>query len=428
MATKIVVGAQWGDEGKGKIVDLLASEAELVIRFQGGANAGHTVKIADEEFILHMIPSGVLHEGVVSAIGNGVVFDYNSFIEELNMLKSKKKDPTGRLFVSPYANVVMPYHPEYDKLKESQRKSKIGTTARGIGPCYQDKVTRSGIRIMEIISSDKSIFQAKLKSTIEAKNFEYSKMSGEDKDHFDYETIYNDIMNKFEIIKPFVKDVSILTNDYIKEGKKVIFEGAQGTLLDIDFGTFPFVTSSTTISGGACHGTGVGPTKIDEVLGVIKAYTTRVGNGPFVTELFGDDGEKLGRIGGEVGATTGRVRRCGHFDNLIAKYSARVNGLTSIALTKLDVLDGYNKIKVCVAYDYNGERLEEFIPVAEIMDKCTPIYEELDGWNTDITSIKSYKDLPENAKKYISYIEKIMGIPAEIISVGPKRDQSIFRK
>ena len=408
MSTKIVIGAQWGDEGKGKIVDLLASEANLVIRFQGGSNAGHTVKIGNEEFILHMIPSGVLHEGVVSAIGNGVVFDYNSFIEELDMLKIKKKDPTGRLFVSPYANVVMPYHPEYDRLKESQRKSKIGTTAKGIGPCYQDKITRSGVRVMEIISEDKSIFQEKLRLTIETKNFEYSKMSGVDKEHFNYDTIYNDIMKKFEIIKPFIKDVSILTNDFIKQGKKVIFEGAQGTLLDIDFGTFPFVTSSTTVSGGACHGVGVGPTKINEVLGVIKAYTTRVGNGPFVTELFGEEGEKLGRIGGEVGATTGRVRRCGHFDNLIARYSARVNGLTSISLTKLDVLDGYKKIKVCVAYDYNGERLEEFIPVAEIMDKCTPIYEELDGWNTDITGIKKYDDLPENAKKYIAYIENVM--------------------
>ena len=425
MAAKIAVGAQWGDEGKGKIIDLLSRNADLVVRCQGGANAGHTVKIKDNKFVLHIIPSGVLHENCISVIANGVVFDYNSFIHELEMLKENGVNPLGRLFVNPFANVVMPYHPEYDRAREERRKNKIGTTCRGIGPAYQDKITRSGIRLIDF--EDEDFFKNKLQNLVETKNDEFEKLF-EEKNKFSYDEIYKDVMEKYAIIKPFIKDTSVMVFEAIKENKTVLFEGAQGTLLDIDLGTFPFVTSSNTLTGGICTGAGVGPTMIDESVGVIKAYVTRVGNGPFVTEDFGDEGKKLAEIGAEFGATTGRPRRCGHFDMLIAKYAARINGLTGWAITKLDVLDSFDKIKVCTAYEYKGEKLTEFNPVPHIMEKCTPLYEELDGWNEDISGCKTYDELPENCKKYIAYIEKHTGVPVEIVSVGPDREQSIFRK
>lgn len=422
MSVKIIIGTQWGDEGKGKIVDLLSNSSDLVVRFQGGANAGHTVSVAGKQYFLHMIPSGVLHEKTVSAIGNGVVFDYRSFLKELEMLKENNVKVDGRLFVSPYAPIVMPFHPEFDRAREAKRTKKIGTTAKGIGPAYQDKITRSALKVVDIYLDS---FEEKLKKIVEIKQYEYKALFDSDAP-FTYKEILTDLKESFEVIKPFVKDISIMIDNYIKEGKKILFEGAQGTLLDVDHGTFPFVTSSNTVSGGACPGSGVGPTKIDDVLGVVKAYTTRVGEGPFVTELTDEEGQKLGSVGGEFGVTTGRARRCGWLDLLILKYAARVNGLTELVITKIDVLDSFEKIKVCTGYEYKGEVLENFQPVAEILEECKPVYIEFDGWMTDTTKIEKYEDLPQKAKNYLDYISKETGVKISIVSVGPNREQSIF--
>ncbi len=422
MSVRIAVGAQWGDEGKGKIIDLLSSGADLVVRYQGGANAGHTVKINDKKFILHMIPSGVLNKKTVSAIGNGVVFDYESFINELTVLNNEGIDTEERLFLSPYAHVVMPYHKEIDRAFEKVRKNKIGTTFKGIGPAYQDKISRCGIRVVDILDDD--YFVSVLKNNIEMKNLTFESMYGE-KNKFSFDEIYKDCLDKFSIIRKYVKDVSLIIDEYLKQNKSILFEGAQGTLLDIDHGTYPYVTSSNTTSGGVCTGTGVSPTKINSVIGVMKAYTTRVGNGPFVSELFDDTGKYLSEKGHEVGATTGRPRRCGYFDALIARYSVRINGISSLALTKIDVLGGLDKIKVCVGYKYNDQILREFLPVSNVLEKCEPVYEELEGWKEDISEIRNYNELPENVKKYIGYIEKVS--PVEIVSVGPERNQSIYK-
>jgi len=424
MSVKVVVGAQWGDEGKGKIVDLLSENAELVVRYQGGANAGHTVIIKDKKYVLHMIPSGVLHQNTISAIGNGVVFDYNSFLDELEMLEKGGVNLDNRLFVSPYAHVVMPYHPQYDRARENAREHKIGTTFKGIGPTYEDKTARTGLRIAEIL--DEEYFPIALKKMIDAKNNEYKLLFGEG-NKFIFDDIYADCKAKFDRIKPFVKDVSLMIDEVYKKGGNIIFEGAQGTLLDVDCGTYPFVTSSNTVSGGACSGSGMGPTKIDEVIGIFKAYTTRVGNGPFVTELFDEEGEKLRQLGGEFGATTGRPRRCGHLDLLLAKYAVRMNGLTSFVLTKIDVLSSYSVLKVCTAYKYQDKILNDFVPLPHVMEKCEPIYTEMPGWECDITKCKTYDELPLNARKYIEFIESFSEIKVSIVSVGPERNQSIFR-
>jgi len=424
MSVKVVVGAQWGDEGKGKIVDLLSENAELVVRYQGGANAGHTVIIKDKKYVLHMIPSGVLHDNTVSAIGNGVVFDYNSFLDELDMLQKGGVNLDGRLFISPYAHVVMPYHPQYDRARENARENKIGTTFKGIGPTYEDKTARCGLRIAEIL--DEEYFPVALQKTVEAKNREYELLFGE-KDKFSYDAIFADCKEKFSRIKPFVKDVSLMIDEVNKRGGNIIFEGAQGTLLDVDCGTYPFVTSSNTVSGGACSGSGMGPTMIDEVIGIFKAYTTRVGNGPFGTELHGEDGEKRRQLGGEFGATTGRPRRCGHLDLLLAKYAARMNGLTSFVLTKSDVLSSYPVLKVCTGYKYKDQLLNDFVPLPHVMENSVPVYAELPGWECDISGCKNYDELPLNARKYIEFIEEFAGVPVSIVSVGPERNQSIHR-
>jgi adenylosuccinate synthase len=420
----IAVGAQWGDEGKGKIIDLLSSKADVVVRYQGGANAGHTVEIMDKKYVLHMIPSGVLNEKAISCIGNGVVFDFESFLDELKTLQSAGIYLKDRLFISPYAHVVMPYHKEIDRYNERDREQKIGTTFKGIGPAYQDKVTRCGIRVADIL--DRDYFPVILKSNIDSKNKLFEALYGE-KNKFEFDQIFNTCKDKFAILEKYVKDVSLIIDEAVRNNRSVLFEGAQGTLLDIDHGTYPFVTSSNTTSGGACTGAGVGPTKIDKVLGVMKAYTTRVGNGPFVTELFNETGVYLAEKGHEIGATTGRKRRCGYFDALIAKYSVRLNGISSLALTKIDVLGGLDKIKVCVGYKHNNIILTDFPPLANVLDNCEPVYEVLDGWSEDISGITNYEDLPENTKIYIDYIEKAAGIPVEIVSVGPERNQSIFR-
>ncbi len=424
MTVRIAVGAQWGDEGKGKIIDLLSSKADLVVRYQGGANAGHTVKINDRKFILHMIPSGVLNTNTVSCIGNGVVFDYESFLSELDTLKKEGVNPDGRLYISPYAHVVMPYHKETDRALEKMRKNKIGTTFKGIGPAYQDKVTRCGIRVIDIL--DKEHFADVLKNNIELKNLTFEGIYGE-KNKFSFDDIYKDCTEKFSQIKKYVKDVSLITDEYCRLNKTILFEGAQGTLLDIDHGTYPYVTSSNTTSGGVCTGTGISPTKISSVIGVMKAYTTRVGNGPFVTELSDETGKHLSEKGCEIGATTGRPRRCGYFDALIARYSVRINGISSLALTKIDVLGGLDKIKICVGYKYKNKLLKEFVPVSNILEQCEPVYEELEGWKEDISDIKSYADLPVNVRHYVEKIEQLSGVPVEIVSVGPERNQSIYK-
>ena len=424
MSVTIAVGAQWGDEGKGKIIDLLSSNSDYVVRYQGGANAGHTVEIGNKKYVLHIIPSGILNEKAVSCIGNGVVFDFESFIEELNTLNSAGIDTEGRLLISPYAHVVMPYHKEIDRYLEKDRLSKIGTTFKGIGPAYQDKVSRCGIRVADIIDDD--YFPVTLKNNIDLKNRYFEALYGE-KNKFSYDRIHDLCKEKFGVVKKYVGDVSEVIDEAVKIGKSVLFEGAQGTLLDIDHGTYPFVTSSSTTSGGACIGTGISPSKIDNVLGVMKAYTTRVGNGPFVTELFDEWGEHLATKGAEIGATTGRNRRCGYFDALIAKYSVRINGISEIALTKIDVLGGMNKIKVCVGYKYRNSILDKFVPLANVLEQCEPVYEVLDGWEEDISEVKTYEELPVNTRKYIEYIENLTGVPVSIVSVGPKRDQSVLR-
>lgn len=421
MATIAIVGAQWGDEGKGKIIDYLAIKADVVVRGQGGNNAGHTVVVGENKYALHLIPSGILDPKTINVIGNGVVFDPEGFLEEVEGLKSRGIN-TDNIFISERSHLIMPYHKEIDRLSEEMRnENKIGTTKKGIGPCYMDKVERTGIRIVDFVDEDAENI---LRKKIENKNNYIEKIYGGKA--LDTEKIIEEYLEYSKKIKPYVKDTSVMVYEAVKRGKKVLFEGAQGTLLDIDYGTYPFVTSSHPIAGGFAVGAGIGPNSINEVLGITKAYTTRVGKGPFVTELFNEEGDKIREIGKEYGTTTGRPRRCGWLDVVIVKYSARVNGMTGIALMLLDVLSGFEKIKICSGYLYNGEKIDNFPSSLKVLSQCKPIYEELDGWKEDITLAKSYDDLPENAKKYIKKIEELVGVPVNIVSVGPKRSQTII--
>jgi len=371
-----VIGMQFGDEGKGKIIDFLAESADVVARFNGGNNAGHTIKVNDETTILHLIPSGILHKGKINIIGNGLVVDPNVLLKEIEDLRSKGVKVTpDNLIVSENAHIILEKH-----IKEDKEKNKhLGTTARGIGPAYTDKVARTGIRVIDYINN-------------------------------------NDLKN----IKPFVKNTTL-----IDKNKKILFEGAQGTLLDIDFGTYPYVTSSNATVGGICTGLGIGPKKIDKVLGVTKAYTTRVGSGPLPTELKDEIGKKIQKTGNEFGATTGRARRVGWFDALMCRYSAMVNGLDAIVLTKLDVLSGLEEIKICIGYKYKNKIIKNFSSNSEVLEKCEPVYEELNGWNENLDGIKNLENLPENAKKYIKRIEELMEIPISIVSIGPERNQTL---
>ena len=423
MATKIALGAQWGDEGKAKVVDYLTLDSDIVVRYQGGANAGHTVKVGDLEFVFHMIPSGIMHSDKVCVIGNGVVVDPQALLEEIDDLLLKGFSCDGRLMVSQSAHLVLPYHKVLDRAgEESKEGVTIGTTGRGIGPAYRDKVERThGIRVLDLL--DKRKLANKLKAAVEAKNQII-------------ERIYNlkplelnpilDLYSSYaDRLKPFVCDISVFLNDAIDSGKNVLFEGAQGTLLDVDHGTYPYVTSSNTTAGAACTGSGVGPTRIEEVIGVTKAYTTRVGNGPFPTEMHGDDGDNLRRLGNEFGATTGRARRCGWFDVPILRSAKRLNGLTSIALTRLDTLDTMEKLKVCVAYNFRGERIEQFPVDLKVLAECEPIYEEIEGWRSSTADIRSYEDLPVLARSYVDLLVDSIGLPASLISVGPERDATI---
>ena len=421
MSTVVLIGAQWGDEGKGKITDFLAEKADVVVRYQGGNNAGHTVVVGETEFKLHLIPSGILYPGTICVIGNGVVIDPQVLLKELSYLKERGIDTTN-LRISANAHVIMPYHKLLDELEEERRgDKKIGTTKRGIGPCYMDKSARIGIRMTDLL--DREELAEKLSIVLEQKNYLLEKV---------YETTgleYNQILEEYlqygQQLEHFITDTSLLIDDSYHQGKNVLFEGAQGTLLDLDHGTYPFVTSSHPIAGGACIGAGVGPTRINKVLGVAKAYTTRVGEGPFPTELNDEVGEAIRKAGWEFGTTTGRPRRCGWFDVVMLKYAVRISGIDYVALTKLDVLDNIETIKICVGYKYQGQELKAFPNSLKVLSHCEPIYEELPGWLTDTTAVKNYTDLPENAKRYIARLEELTGVKAAILAVGPKRDQTI---
>ncbi|GAW67747.1 adenylosuccinate synthetase [Geoanaerobacter pelophilus] len=423
MANVVVIGAQWGDEGKGKVVDIYTEFADDVVRYQGGNNAGHTLVVGDEKVILHLIPSGILHDGKRCVIGNGVVLDPEVFIMEITKLKANgylKDDKM--LLLSEALHIIMPYHKRIDIARE--RKSgakKIGTTGRGIGPAYEDKIGRRGIRLMDLL--DEKTFTRKVKEVLEEKNLILTQLLGDQP--FTFEEIYEEYMKYAETLRKYAADTSLILHQEIKAGKSLLFEGAQGTLLDVDHGTYPYVTSSSTCSGGACTGSGVSPREIHEVIGISKAYATRVGSGPFPTELEDETGEQLRQAGREFGSTTGRPRRTGWYDALVARYAVRVNGLSGIAITKLDVLSGQETVKICTAYNYKGEVLTEVPANLEVMEQCTPIYEELPGWNDDITGAKSMDELPKNARDYVARVEQLSGAPVVLVSVGPRRDETI---
>jgi len=421
MSVTVLVGSQWGDEGKGKIVDILSDKYEIVVRFQGGANAGHTIQIKDKQFILHLIPSGILREGVSCVIGNGVVIDPKALLDEIELLKSAGINIEGRLFISHNAHLIMPYHKLLDSLGE-RRSDKIGTTGRGIGPCYIDKYARKGIKIVDLLN--KSELEKKIRKNLEEKNNLLKKVY--EHEELDVDEIVNEYLAFDEAIDPYITDVPLYLDKAISEGKRVLMEGAQGALLDVDFGTYPYVTSSNPTAGGAATGTGIPPTKITSIIGIVKAYTTRVGNGPFPTELLGKEGEKLRAEGGEFGATTGRPRRCGWFDAELIRYSRMINGIQRAAITKLNVLGSLDEIKVCVAYEIDGKRMKSFPTDIDRLSRVTPIYETLPGWKKDISNVKSYNDLPSEAKNYLDFISEQSGFEICIISVGPKRSQTIL--
>ncbi|GAA0123657.1 MAG: adenylosuccinate synthase [Clostridium argentinense] len=424
MSSFVVLGAQWGDEGKGKITDYLAEKADVVVRFQGGNNAGHTVEVGDKQYKLHLIPSGILYKEKLNIIANGVVVDPEALFNEIEYLEGLEENITpDRLMISDRAQVIMPYHKVLDQLKEESRgKNDIGTTRKGIGPCYSDKVDRSGIRVCDLINPE--VLRRKLEEYLPNKNKAITNLyNGE---ALNLEEVYDKYLEYGKRLKPYVQDTSVKIFDSIKANKKVLFEGAQGTLLDIDFGSYPYVTSSNTISGGVCVGTGIGPTMINSAVGVVKAYTTRVGKGPFPTELNDEVGDWIREKGHEYGTTTGRSRRCGWLDLVILKTAARVSGLTSFAITKIDTLAGLEKLKVCVGYKFEDKVIDYFPASLEDLGKCEPIYEEFNGWDESIEDVRTYEDLPENAKIYLNKIEEFTGVKASIISVGPRRDQTMF--
>jgi len=420
MSVSVLVGSQWGDEGKGKIVDILGDRFDIVARYQGGANAGHTIVIDDQQFVLHLIPSGILRDGIDCVIGNGVVIDPQALIDEILFLESFGITVKDRLFISHNAHIIMPYHKVFDLINESG-ENKVGSTGRGIGPCYIDKYDRKGIRIVDLL--DKDELEKKIRRNVAEKNTILKNLY--DKNELDVEKILEEFVGFAGAIKQYITDVPAFLDKAINSGKSVLMEGAQGALLDVDHGTYPFVTSSSPTSGGACSGVGVPPTKISSVFGIVKAYTTRVGLGPFPTELLGEKGEALRKWGAEFGATTGRPRRCGWFDAFLLKYSRMINGIERVAITKLDVLSNLDEIKVCVAYELDGKVLESFPTTVSQLERIVPIYKTLPGWKTDITNIKKYEDLPIETKNYLSFISEHSGFEISIISVGPKRSQTI---
>ena len=421
MTTTVVLGAQWGDEGKGKVTDFFASSADYVVRFQGGNNAGHTIVVGDEKLALSLTPSGVLYPECVPVIGSGCVVDLDFLKKELEMLNSKNVS-TKKLAISPNAHLIMPYHKLLDELiEESLGKDKIGTTKKGIGPCYSDKIQRCGIRVQDLL--DDEVFAQKVNKNLEEKNQILTKIYG--RDPLDPNEIINEFKSYKDIVTNHIKDTSLMISNAIKSNKNILFEGAQGTLLDIDHGTYPFVTSSNTSSGNAAIGSGVGPLNLNKIVGVTKAYISRVGSGPFITEQENEIGDYLIEKGAEFGVVTGRRRRCGWLDLISLKYSVRVNTLTELFITKLDVLSGLDEIKLCVGYK-NGDKVIADYPYQQsILYNAQPVYETFEGWEEDITSIKNFEELPQNAKKYINAIENFIEIPITFISVGPERNQNI---
>ena len=423
MSVSVIVGTQWGDEGKGKITDLLSRDMDMVVRYQGGNNAGHTVVIKDATFKLHLIPSGIFYANVLCVIGNGVVIDPAVLLQEIESLKSKGF-PVDNLRISSQAHVIFPYHRYMDQAQEKKREAgRIGTTSRGIGPCYVDKYNRRGIRIGDLFND--KVFKEKLEWNVEEKSFMLEKFYGMKK-KLDVDEIMNEFLGYAHGLKKYVVEESTsLAYDAIMKKKNVLLEGAQGTMLDVDQGTYPFVTSSNPVSGGACIGAGIGPVFIEKVIGVVKAYVTRVGSGPFPTEMAGKQEEELREKGGEYGATTGRPRRCGWFDGVVMRHASKVNGLTDLAITKLDVLDSFDKLKICVAYDYNGKEITDFPTDIHRLEKCKPVYIEMPGWSEDTTKIKEYDKLPANAQKYVEKLAEIANAKISIVSVGAERGQII---
>ncbi len=427
MSTVVVVGTQWGDEGKGKIVDLLTEYADLIVRFQGGNNAGHTLVVDGEKFIFHLIPSGILYQDKKCAVGNGVVLDPAVFIEELRELEEKGLPVTPqRLTISENTHLIMPYHKALDHAREAAKSEgkKIGTTGRGIGPCYEDKIVRNGIKITDLL--DSQLFREKLENNVAEKNFLLEKMLSAKP--LDAGSIYDEYMKYAELLAPYAGNVSVLVDETRKNGGNVLFEGAQGTQLDIDHGTYPFVTSSNTVAGGACCGAGIGPSQIDCVIGICKAYTTRVGAGPFPTELFDETGDLIQRRGAEFGATTGRRRRCGWLDGVVLKDAVRLNGLNGLAVTKLDVMSGIDPISICDSYKVDGETFTAMPANIRNVERAQPVYRQVKGWEGDITGARSLEDLPGEARDYVQRIEETAGTPISILSVGPGREQTILLK
>jgi adenylosuccinate synthase len=417
----VLLGAQWGDEGKGKATDLLGGSVDYVVRYQGGNNAGHTVVVGDQKYALHLLPSGILSPGCVPVIGNGVVVDPAVLLSELSGLNERGVD-TSKLLISGNAHLITPYHQTIDKVTERfLGNRKIGTTGRGIGPAYADKINRVGIRVQDLF--DESILRQKIDAALQDKNQILVKIFN--RRAISTEQVLEEYLGYADKLRDFVADTALVLNKALDDGKVVLMEGGQGTLLDVDHGTYPFVTSSNPTSGGACTGTGVGPTKITRVIGILKAYTTRVGSGPFPTELFDEDGERLRTVGHEFGVTTGRNRRCGWFDAVIARYATRVNGLTDFFLTKLDILTGWERIPVCVAYEIDGRRVEELPYSQTDFHHAKPVYEYLPGWSEDITKAKTFGDLPKNAQAYVKALEEMSGAPVSAIGVGPGRTETI---
>ncbi len=427
MANVVVVGTQWGDEGKGKIVDLYAEHADVIVRFHGGNNAGHTLVVKGQQTILHLVPSGILHPGKTCMIGNGVVVDPAVVLEELDGLRSRGLLPAStRFLVSEKAHVIMPYHRRIDVARESHGLGKkIGTTGRGIGPAYEDKIARVGIRMCDLL--DEETFREKLNRNVEEKNFYLTKLFAEEP--LDSGAIFQEYRAYAERLRPYVADCSLMLQREIDKRKRILFEGAQGSHLDIDHGTFPYVTSSNTVAGNACCGAGVGPSAIQSVVGICKAYTTRVGEGPFLTELTDETGVRLQQVGQEFGATTGRKRRCGWLDMVLVRHAVRVSGITGIALTKLDVLTGIEKLKICTGYRTGAEEFSESVPAnLKLLGRCQPVYEELDGWTEDIRGTRRIEDLPRNTRRYIERLEELAGARMVLVSVGPDRDATIVTK
>lgn len=423
MPVTVVIGSQWGDEGKGKIVDLISQDIDIVARYQGGANAGHTICWEDKEFVLHLVPSGIFHDGVQCVIGNGVVIDPAAVLKEIAMIRELGYEVEGRLHISHNAHLIMPYHKKVEEARERWRDGgAIGTTGRGIGPSYVDKFARAGIRVVDLL--DRDLLRKKLLESMEEKNAILQKVYGAGE--LDVDAIIEEYVEFDKLIDPFITDTTELLGKALAQGKRILAEGAQGSLLDIDFGTYPYVTSSHPTAGGCCTGLGVPPTSVNRVIGIVKAYSTRVGNGPFPTELLDAQGEELRRVGHEFGATTGRPRRCGWLDLVALRYSTMINGFTDLAITKLDVLSHLEEIKICTEYRVNGNISRRFPNDLQTLERVEPVFVTLPGWQKDITGITRHEDLPSEAQDYLRFMTDYLGVPASIVSTGPKREQTIL--